>query len=260
MAGLKSSRVQEKRRRPSTPSRTSQPSRLAPQEQSHALVDRVYEEIREAIREGLIKPGYRLVERDVGTQLRVSRTPVREALRLLEAHGLASSVTGRGLVVTSLTPGEIAELYHAWEMIEGIAAFTAAQNATDLEIDALRQLHRVWNPDDTANNLGRLNKRFHLAIRVATHNRFLMRASRAIDDSVSLLGFSTYSMPRRGHEVAVEHGAIVEAIAARNSAAAAAAAQAHIRRAGQLRMSAGAQSENSEAADNQLQPARPNWR
>ena len=260
MAGSKSSRVREKpRRSPSLPAEPT--SRLAPQEESRALVDRVYAEIQEAIREGVIKSGYRLVERDIATQLNVSRTPVREALRLLEAHGLASSVTGRGLVVTSLTPGEIAELYHAWEMIEGVAAFTAAQNATDLEIDALRQIHSLWNPDDTAQNLGRLNKRFHLAIHVATHNRFLMRCSRTIDDSVSLLGFSTYSLPRRGREVVVEHGAIVDAIAARKPAAAAAAAQAHIRRAGQLRMADGSDAIRAlSAGDAHPQPSRASWR
>lgn len=261
MAGSKSSRAHERARRSSSRLQTVATSRLAPREESSALVDRVYEEIREAIREGVIKPGYRFVERDIAAQLNVSRTPVREALRLLEAHGLAASVTGRGLVVTSLTPGEIAELYHAWEMVEGVAAFTAAQNATDLEIDALRQLHSLWDPGDTAQNLGRLNKRFHLAIHVATHNRFLMRASRTIDDSVSLLGFSTYSLPRRGYEVAAEHGAIVEAIGARNPAAAAAAAQAHIRRAGQLRMTAGTEAaKDFAAADHYPRPSRVNWR
>ncbi|SDT53233.1 transcriptional regulator, GntR family [Bradyrhizobium canariense] len=261
MAGSKLSRVREKPRRSSAPPRPGSTSRLAPREESFALVDRVYEEIREAIREGSIKPGYRLVERDIAAQLNVSRTPVREALRLLEAHGLASSVTGRGLVVTSLTPGEIVELYHAWEMIEGVAAATAAQNATNLEIDALRQIHSLWNPEDTARNLGRLNKRFHLAIHVATHNRFLIRASRIIDDSVSLLGFSTYSLPRRGHEVAAEHGAILEAIAARNPTAAAAAAHAHIRRAGQLRMAASTEGAEIHAtADDYAQASRMDWR
>ena len=246
MTGSKPSRLRDGTRRSSAP----QPklvSRLVPREDSSALVDRVYEEIREAIREGLFKPGYRLVERDIAEQLSVSRTPVREALRLLEARGLASSVTGRGLVVTSLTASEIIQLYHAWEMIEGVAAAAAAQNANDLEIDALRQIHSLWNPKDTPKNLGRLNKRFHLAIQTATHNSFLMRASRTIDDSVSLLGFSTYSLPGRGEEVATEHSAIVEAIAARNPASATAAAQAHIRRAGQLRMASGA-----EAADTQV--------
>jgi DNA-binding GntR family transcriptional regulator len=259
MAGSKLSRVRDKTRRPSA--LPAPATLLAPQEESFALVDRVYEEIREAIREGLIKPGYRLVERDIAAQLDVSRTPVREALRLLQAHGLASSVTGRGLVVTSLTPAEIVELYHAWEMIEGIAAATAAQNATGLEIDALRQIHSRWNPRDNPNNLGRLNKRFHLAIHVATHNRFLMRASRTIGDSVSLLGFSTYSLPGRGAEVAAEHGAIVEAIAARSPAAAKTAAQAHIRRAGQLRMAAGAESVKiHNNTDGISRASRMNWR
>jgi DNA-binding GntR family transcriptional regulator len=261
MAGSKLSRDREKTRRPSAPLRPGSASRLAPQEESFALVDRVYEEIREAIREGLIKPGYRLVERDIAAQLNVSRTPVREALRLLEAHGLASSVTGRGLVVTSLTPGDIAELYYAWEMIEGVAAATAAQNATDLEIDALRQIHSLWNPEDNPHTLGRLNKRFHLAIHVATHNRFLIRALLTIDDSVSLLGFSTYSLPGRGREVAAEHGAILEAIVARSPAAATAAAQAHIRRAGQLRMAARTEGARIHAIASDYTPvSRMNWR
>src|ERR1700742_3238604 len=122
MAGSKLPRSGERSRRPATPLRPTGQSRLAPQEETFALVDQVYGEIREAIREGVIKPGYRLVERDIAAPLNVSRTPVREALRLLEAHGLASSMTGRGLVVTSLTSSEIVELYHAWEMIEGIVA------------------------------------------------------------------------------------------------------------------------------------------
>lgn len=249
MARSKLPRVRERPRPPPAAQQPVSTSRLAPREDSSALVDRVYEEIREGIREGLIKPGYRLVERDIAVQLNVSRTPVREALRLLEARGLAS-VTGRGLVVTSLTPSEIVELYHAWEMIEGVVASAAAQNATDLEIDALRQIHALWNPKDTAQNLGRLNKRFHVAIQVATHNRFLMRASRTIDDSVSLLGFSTFSLRGRGREVGIEHGAIVEAIAARNPEAAAAAAQTHIRRAGQLRMAASAEATEAHATAN----------
>jgi DNA-binding GntR family transcriptional regulator len=257
MAGSKLSRVRVKMQRPSASARSGLAKLLEPQEDSSALVDRVYEDIREAIREGLIKPGYRLVERDLAAHLNVSRTPVREALKLLQAHGLASSVTGRGLVVTSLTPDEIAELYHAWETIEGITTATAAQNATDLEIDALRQIHSVWNPEDSPHNLGRLNKHFHLAVRAATHNRFLIRASRTIDDSVSLLGFSTYSLPGRGREVAAEHGAIVEAIATRNPTAAAAAAQAHIRRAGQLRMAASTEDKGNHAI---AKVARMNWR
>ena len=201
-----------------------------------ALVDRVYDRIREAIREGSLKPGERLVERDLGVQLGVSRTPVREALRLLEAHGMASSQAGRGLVVTVLAPEEVFELYDTWEQLEGLAAAAAARHATALEIETLRQIHDAWDAEETPQVLGRLNKRFHFAIQVATHNRFLARALRTVDDLVALLGLTTYTIPGRGREVATEHGDILEAIIRRDAAAAEAAARRHIRRAGQLRM------------------------
>ena len=207
-----------------------------PELAAFALVDQVYEQIREAIREGVLKPGQRLVERDLGMRLGVSRTPVREALRLLEAHGLASTLAGRGLMVTSLEPDAIVELYYAWEHLEGLAARTAAQHATPIEIETLRQIHDGWDEAGSPRTLGRLNKRFHVAIHLATHNRFLVRALRTIDDAVTLLGLTTYTIPGRGREVAAEHAAIVEAIAGRDAVAAEEAARRHIRRAGQLRM------------------------
>src|SRR5688572_32124893 len=84
--------------------------------------EHVYAALREAIREGSLKPGQRLVERDVAATLGVSRTPVREAFTLLEAQGIASVVSGRGLVITTLSHEEVSELYTIWESLEGIAA------------------------------------------------------------------------------------------------------------------------------------------
>ena len=71
------------------------------------MADRVYLAIRDAIRERALVPGERLVERDLAERFGVSRTPVREALRLLEANGLASTSPGAGLVVRSLIHSEI---------------------------------------------------------------------------------------------------------------------------------------------------------
>jgi DNA-binding GntR family transcriptional regulator len=203
---------------------------------SFALVDQVYDGVREAIREGVFRAGQRLVERDLAARLNVSRTPVREALRLLEAHGLAATLGGRGLFVTSLAPNDVSELYFAWENLEALAARTAAQHATDLEIEGLQQVHALWNESGDPRTLGRLNKRFHAAIHRAMRNRFLSRALRTIDDSVTLLGLTTYTIPGRGREVAAEHAAIVEAIARRDANRAETAARQHIRRAGQLRL------------------------
>jgi len=200
------------------------------------LVDHAYRAIREAIREGRFKSGQRLVEREIAAWLGMSRTPVREALKLLEAQGLASTVVGRGLVITSLSLEEISELYTVWEDFEGIAARRAAQRVTDLEIETLEKLCACWDSGGEVRALGRLNKKFHAAIHQAAHNRFLVRSLRAIDDSIALLGLATYSIPGRTAEVGVEHFKIVDGIARRDPDAAEESARAHIRRAGELRM------------------------
>lgn len=199
--------------------------------------EHVYAALREAIRIGSLKPGQRLVERDVAATLGVSRTPVREAFTLLEAQGLASVVSGRGLVITTLSHEEVSELYAIWESLEGIVARYAAQRATALDVKALQNIGDLWKTESEPQVLGRLNKQFHDALYRAAHNRYLVRALNAIDDALALLGVTTYSIPGRPAEAAKEHAAIVTAIARRDPQAAQQAAEKHIRRAGELRMS-----------------------
>lgn len=196
----------------------------------------VYTSIREAIREGSLKPGERLTEREVASLLGVSRTPAREALKLLEARGIVSSVSGRGLVIADLAPENVSQLYTVWEHLEGLAARFAAQRASEIDIHNLRQIHGRWDPQHNSQTLGRLNRQLHQAIYQAANNRYLMSALAGIDDSLVLLGATTFAVPGRPSEVKKEHAAIVEAIARRDQAGAEMAAQAHIRKAGRLRM------------------------
>lgn len=196
----------------------------------------VYTSIREAIREGSLKPSERLTEREVASRLGVSRTPAREALKLLEARGMVSSVSGRGLVIADLAPENVSQLYTVWEHLEGLAARFAAQRASEIDIHNLRQIHGRWDSQHNAQVLGRLNRQLHQAIYQAANNRYLLSALGGIDDSLVLLGATTFAVPGRPNEVKKEHAAIVEAIARRDQAGAEMAAQAHIRKAGRLRM------------------------
>ncbi|MGH8616060.1 MAG: GntR family transcriptional regulator [Burkholderiales bacterium] len=198
--------------------------------------EHVYAALREAIRVGELKPGQRLVEREVAATLGVSRTPVRQAFKLLEAQGIASVAGARGLVITALTPEEVRELYTIWESLEGIVARYAAQHATDLDLKALRHIEEQWKSASGPQVYGQLNKQFHDALYRAAHNRYLVRALNAIDDALALLGVTTFSIPGRPAEAGREHAAIVAAIARRDGAAAQQAAEAHIHRAGELRM------------------------
>jgi DNA-binding GntR family transcriptional regulator len=200
------------------------------------LVDQVYRSIREAIREGRLSSGHRLVEREVAAWLEVSRTPVREALKLLEAQGLLSADAGRALVVRALSLEEVVELYSIWEDLEGIAARDAARHATALELATLRQIGVLWDENADPKLLGRLNNQFHQVMHRAAHNRFLLRALETVDDSVALLGVSTYSVARRRREVGYEHRAVIDAVARRDATTAEESARQHIRNAGQLRM------------------------
>jgi DNA-binding GntR family transcriptional regulator len=196
----------------------------------------VYLAIRDAIRERALVPGERLVERDLAERFGVSRTPVREALRLLEANGLASTSPGAGLVVRSLSPSEISDLYFAWEEMEAIAARRAATVASDYEIAMLKSIQQKWDPEADHKTLSDLNKQFHLALRSAASNVFLLRALSSVHDVVSLLGISTYSVPNRAAEIGREHEAIISAIAERDPERAELAARTHIRRNAATRM------------------------
>ena len=197
----------------------------------------VCDAVRNGIREGKLCAGQRLREADLAEWLGVSRTPVREALKMLEAQGLVSSASGDGLIIATLTPQEVAELYTAWSEMERIAARHAALHARPANIKVMQGICDQWSADLSAIELGRLNHQLHQAIYTSAHNIFLHRALNAIDDSLALLGLHTYSVPERRAEAGVEHLAIVNAIARRDPDAAAAAAFRHIETSEKLRFS-----------------------
>lgn len=183
-----------------------------------------------AIRAGQLTPGQRVRETEIAEWLGISRTPVREALMRLEVAGLVQSASHSGFVVNRLDDAEVRELYAMREVLEGMAARLAAQHASDAEVVTLRKLldqHVAANDD--AERLAAINLRFHRAIYEAAHNRFLLRALNALNDSLALLGETTYRARGRGDSAHREHEKVVDAIEARDADAAEGAARHHIR-------------------------------
>jgi len=93
------------------------------------------------IRAGALKPGDRLLEVELAGRLGISRTPVREAIRQLEADGLVVHVPRVGAAVRSLDPGEVTELYEMRGVLEGTAARLAARAASDVERQELAAIY-----------------------------------------------------------------------------------------------------------------------
>lgn len=187
--------------------------------------------IREAIQAGEFQSGDRLRENDIAAWLSMSRTPVREAMTLLESEGILSFELGRGLVVTTLGRHQVAELYKVRGVLEGLAASLAARYIDDNELTLLGEhLLRCETCRDPV-EAACVNRQFHEAIYAASHNRFLMETLNGLRTSLALLRGTTFSVSERMDAVHREHRAIYEAIRARDEAQAEAASRTHMRHA-----------------------------
>lgn len=195
-----------------------------------------YTLILEAVDRGELAPGQRLVETDIAERLGVSRTPVREALQRLEAHGVVTR-SGRSLMVAELDHNQLGELYEVRSVVEGLAARLSARHAAPEEIDVLQAMvaaDKALLEDPAA--LALSNRRFHRQMHRASHNRYLIQMLESMRRSMALLSSTTLMSPGRGAQSLAEHEQIVLAIAERDETAAQAAAEAHISNAYKTRL------------------------
>jgi DNA-binding GntR family transcriptional regulator len=197
----------------------------------------VYKKLWQGIQDGEFHSGQRLREAELASRLKVSRTPVREALRRLTSEGLIEFAPSRGMMIVELDKQQVRELYALRETLEGAAARFAAQHASPSEIAALVELlerqDRSTLPSEEA---ARLNRRFHNAIHEAAHNRYLVLSLRQLYASLALLPGTTFTAPGRIASAREEHGAILTAIQDRDAVRAEAGARHHIENAGRIRM------------------------
>lgn len=191
--------------------------------------DIVYDSLREAIVKGRLAAGERLVESQLAEQLGVSRTPVREALRMLEQDGMAVAIPRRGTVVAGLKREDAIEIYNIRAVLEGLAARLAAVSITPEEISQLRGLLEQLNP---ALSGGEHYMKVH-----AQFNQILIRASRSPRIAQLLDTFSgqlgslrgiSLTTPERRMQAWKEHNAIVDALENRDSDLAEVLAKKHV--------------------------------
>lgn len=192
--------------------------------------------ILSAIEDGIYSPGDRLVESELAERFGVSRTPVREALQRLETQGVLIR-DARSLIVASLDHNQLAELYTVRAELEALAARLAARHATPEEIRVLARMvaaDRQGDLDPRA--LAQSNRRFHHQIHLASHNRYLVQQLDMLHRSMALMARTTLAAEGRAPRALDEHQAIVDAIAAGDGDAAAAALRAHISNAYETRL------------------------
>ena len=215
------------------------------------LSDLITDQIEQLIVDGKLKPGEALPsERDLATQLGVSRPSVREALLLLESRGLVGARRGGGYAVTDVTaptmtdplvhllqrhPSAVDDVLELRHGLECVAAYVAATRASDADVKRLREktatMKRRRRKVDAAEMVD-LDVDFHMAVAEASHNVALVHVMRGIFNLMRInMLRSREALCHQAENVALldeQHAQIAKAIAARDTKAARAAANIHL--------------------------------
>ncbi|MEX6505173.1 GntR family transcriptional regulator [Jiella sp. M17.18] len=193
--------------------------------------DMIRETLADRIVHGFLRPGEPMDETSIAAEFGVSRTPVREALRQLEANGLALSRPHRGAVVTKLTERELDDTFVVMAELEALCARLCATTMAGAELDAFALLHHEGAAHAADNDIEAYrahNERFHNAIYAGSHNPFLERTTLSVRRRLAPfrnLQFEAFHRPDASHR---EHGLIVSAIIAGDGEEAAATMRRHI--------------------------------
>ena len=194
-----------------------------------ATGETAYDTLLGAVRDGVFAPGDRLREEDVAERLSISRTPVREALRRLEVDGIVEHRARVGAIIRQLSHPEIVELYDMRMVLERTAAEMAAKHATEAEVEVLNELNgQIAKERKDPQRAAVINQDFHQRLYHSCRNRFLVEAARGLNNTLLLLGPTTYTDENRVATVIEQHQAIIDALRAGDGHSAAAAAEAHL--------------------------------
>ena len=195
------------------------------------LAAELADRIRDLIVEGELEPGERISEKALCARFAVSRTPLREALKVLAREGFVALTPNRGASVAALTLEEIEEAFPVIASLEALTGELAAQAASEAEIAAIRALHERMAAAFEKGDRGdywALNDAFHAALSDAARNRLLHETKTALELRLRRARRSASVDMDRWRQAVAEHAEIVAALEARDGARLAALLRAHI--------------------------------
>ncbi len=200
------------------------------------LREQATDRVRSAILDLRLRPGQRLIERELVENLGVSRATIREVIRELATEGLVTVVPQRGAEVTSLSASDAADIYEMRAALEALAVRRFVQRAADEQVRALRRAVDTIArsaQDDTGGAQGQLaaKDRFYEVLMAGSASGPLQQTLAGLQARVRLLRATSLSLPGRPREAAEELSTVVDAVEARDAEGAAEACVRHIRHA-----------------------------
>ncbi len=206
-----------------TESPPSSPLVLRPIATSVSFRDQAYTAIKQAITEADIyaqRDEIRLDERQLGEALGVSRTPIREAMALLEQEGFLRTVPRRGVFIVRKTKKQVIEMIEMWAALESMAARLATLNASDKDIAALRHMFdefRNSTPAEHIDEYSDANIAFHQAIIALSGSHLMGKTIENLFVHVRAIRRMTISQRDRAERSIADHMRIIEALEKRDT-------------------------------------------
>jgi DNA-binding GntR family transcriptional regulator len=176
--------------------------------------------LRQRLVEGQIPPGAKLNERELSESLQVSRTPLREAIKMLAAEGLVELLPNRGAVAASLSAQDVADTFEVIAGLEGQSGALAAQRITPAELAEIQALHYEMLAAFTRRDLStyyRLNAQIHTLINAAARNPVLTHTWRTVNARLQALRFRSNFDEAKWARAVDEHERMVALLAARDA-------------------------------------------
>ncbi len=196
-----------------------------------SLTAKVYQYIRDSILDGRYKTGDYLVETKLADELDVSRTPIREALKQLELEELVVSIPNRGVMVQGMSDHDIDDIFTIRYLLEGQAAYWAAERITDGQLEELGELidlMELYTRKNDASKLSKLDSEFHDILFSASDSRMLKHVLVMLHQNAQRARRSSLKTPERAHKSYEEHLAIYNAVREHRATEAKALMEAHV--------------------------------
>ena len=187
-----------------------------------ALHEQAAHRLRQMLVENRIAPGAKLNERELSEVLNVSRTPLREAIKMLAAEGLVELLPNRGAIAVELTQADVLNTFEVMAWLEAQSGELAAQRITDAELAEIKAMHyemlAAYTRQDLPNYY-RLNASIHSAINTAAKNPVLTATYKQVNARLQALRFRSNQDGDKWKAAVKEHEQMISALTARDAAA-----------------------------------------
>ena len=195
-----------------------------------ALYEQVAERLRQQIFTRELEPGSWIDELKLCAQWGISRTPMREALKVLAVEGLVTMKVRRGAYVTEMSRDDVAQVYHLLALLESDAAAQVAANATSSQHARLSELHALLEAQvDHRDAFFATNEQFHMALLDIAGNRWAVQVVQDLRKMMKLNRHHSLFKQGRLEDSLAEHRALMQALSKRDAEGARQTMQAHFR-------------------------------